>query len=846
MKETRRDHDSARVSASAASAVVSRSAENSYAAPTRTSQPGEVAEEGRAEAARGGHGADVSIVRADPTTAIDPSPSQIVAPLPSSITATLTEHKPGVYAYGNDEMGYFYIPAEDVPVARAYVESGGTESARSSLTNSPMNPRAALGFSPFIPPTPRDSPGLTSGHHYQPSPAPTNGGGANVNYAPSLAHGGSFLQYAAAAMATKGKAGSSAAPVVSDNAAAVSENAAAAAASREYESALRRWATANGVPSDAALVLPSTLTSPHHAVPYPYAAPGWLSPPSPVYHSPTSHSPRSPAHPYHADGYGMIPPAHVASPPYLYAPAGGAYSPPPPPPPPPAYPAQTYAARTSSRWAEEYPTLGSRSARSSAGSSNGGGAFAAKPPSSAVAGGKPSSSSARASSAAADPNFRDALWRTAAAEARKSGDPLEIPPASSFDGAGLAGLLEPGIEPSDRDVRFFVMKSHGEDDVHRSLRYGWWSSTQAGNARLDAAFRGLDAGAEGESPGDLPKTLDESCGMDDLDRAFIVNAVEEDGDETEVLAPDSSDVSRDSEGSDSPSPAGPLEASDADAAPDRAPSKDRAETPRVVLFFSVNCSGHFCGVAEMIGPVERLDPTPPRDAHLRNGGGGGGGPRRFQAPGGSAAMSPNGFPLADGRFRVRWHWVKDVPNTVLRHIRLVAGNEKPVTNSRDAQEVEPGQGAMVLSVFRDFAGGSSLLLDDRSRAFYSMGGGYHTGRTAGKARASAMGAGGRKPPLHSYPSALVPHLTAHPHGYNNPYAPAGFHGIPNYGGGVVGYPYAPPPGAYPYSTHHIGAVAAPFPLGAIATHAAATHGPKPPEFKFGKLAGEKTGIDDEG
>ena len=79
-----------------------------------------------------------------------------------------------------------------------------------------------------------------------------------------------------------------------------------------------------------------------------------------------------------------------------------------------------------------------------------------------------------------------------------------------------------------------------------------------------------------------------------------------------------------------------------------------------------------------------------------------------------------------------------------------------MTNSRDAQEVEPGQGAMVLSVFRDFAGGSSLLLDDRSRAFYSMGGGYHTSRTAGKARASAMGAGGRRPPLHSYPSAMVP------------------------------------------------------------------------------------------
>ena len=151
-------------------------------------------------------------------------------------------------------------------------------------------------------------------------------------------------------MATKGKAGSSAAPVV-DAAAAVSDNAAAAAerASREYELALRRWATANGVPYDAALVLPSTLTSPHPAVPYPYAAPGWLSPPSPVYHSQTPHSPRSPTPSYHADGYGMTPPAHVASPPYMYAPAGGAYSPPQPPPPPPAYPAQTYAARTSSR-----------------------------------------------------------------------------------------------------------------------------------------------------------------------------------------------------------------------------------------------------------------------------------------------------------------------------------------------------------------------------------------------------------------------------------------------------------------------------------------------------------------
>ena len=203
-------------------------------------------------------------------------------------------------------------------------------------------------------------------------------------------------------------------------------------------------------------------------------------------------------------------------------------------------------------------------------------------------------------------------------------------------------------------------------------------------------------------------------------------------------------------------------------------------------------------------------------------------------------MLTNGFALADGRFKVRWHWVKDVPNTVLRHIRLVAGNEKPVTNSRDAQEVEPGQGAMVLSVFRDFAGGSSLLLDDRSRAFYSMGGGYHTSRTAGKARASAMGAGGRKPPLHSYPSAMVPHGGAHNNPYNNPYNnPAGFHGIPNYGGGQVPL-RAAARGVPPLLGSPLGR-SPPFPLGAIDARGCHAR-PKPPEFKFGgKLADEGGG-----
>lgn len=40
-----------------------------------------------------------------------------------------------------------------------------------------------------------------------------------------------------------------------------------------------------------------------------------------------------------------------------------------------------------------------------------------------------------------------------------------------------------------------------------------------------------------------------------------------------------------------------------------------------------------------------------------------------------------------GSFPVIWHIVKDVPNTSVRHIVLENNENKPVTNSRDTQEV---------------------------------------------------------------------------------------------------------------------------------------------------------------
>lgn len=39
------------------------------------------------------------------------------------------------------------------------------------------------------------------------------------------------------------------------------------------------------------------------------------------------------------------------------------------------------------------------------------------------------------------------------------------------------------------DAKFFVIKSYSEDDVHKSIKYNVWASTQNGNKKLDAAYQ---------------------------------------------------------------------------------------------------------------------------------------------------------------------------------------------------------------------------------------------------------------------------------------------------------------------------------------------------------------------
>lgn len=102
----------------------------------------------------------------------------------------------------------------------------------------------------------------------------------------------------------------------------------------------------------------------------------------------------------------------------------------------------------------------------------------------------------------------------------------------------------------------------------------------------------------------------------------------------------------------------------------------------VFLFFSVNTSGQFVGVAEMVGPVDFQKNVEYWQQDKWN-----------------------------GSFPVKWHIVKDVPNSLLKHITLENNENKPVTNSRDTQEVKLEQGLQMLKLFKEHTSKTSILDD---------------------------------------------------------------------------------------------------------------------------------------
>ncbi|XP_014517069.1 uncharacterized protein LOC106774551 [Vigna radiata var. radiata] len=115
----------------------------------------------------------------------------------------------------------------------------------------------------------------------------------------------------------------------------------------------------------------------------------------------------------------------------------------------------------------------------------------------------------------------------------------------------------------------------------------------------------------------------------------------------------------------------------------------------VFLFFSVNASGQFVGVAEMLGPVDFK-----KDMNFWK------------------LDKYNGF------FPIKWHIIKDVPNNQFVHIILRNNENKPVTFTRDTQEIGLKEGLEMLNIFKNYSAKTSLLDDfdfyeNRERLFRS-------------------------------------------------------------------------------------------------------------------------------
>ncbi|MQM04461.1 hypothetical protein Taro_037262 [Colocasia esculenta] len=111
-------------------------------------------------------------------------------------------------------------------------------------------------------------------------------------------------------------------------------------------------------------------------------------------------------------------------------------------------------------------------------------------------------------------------------------------------------------------------------------------------------------------------------------------------------------------------------------------AKEKGPEAPVFLFFSVNASAQFCGVAEMIGPVD------------------------FEK-----SMDYWQQDRWTGHFPVQWHIIKDVANNFFRHIILENNDNKPVTNSRDTQEVKLEQGLEMLNILKNHEAERSILDD---------------------------------------------------------------------------------------------------------------------------------------
>ena len=152
----------------------------------------------------------------------------------------------------------------------------------------------------------------------------------------------------------------------------------------------------------------------------------------------------------------------------------------------------------------------------------------------------------------------------------------------------------------DNNSQYFIIKSFSEEDVHKSIKYGVWSSSKNGNLTLSNAY----------------KLSNEKGG-------------------------------------------------------------------NVYLFFSVNSSGRYIGLAKMKTPCDEK--------------------KSFEY-----WTQDNKWP---GLFEVEWIFIKDVPFKEFKNIVITMrdGETKPITNARDTQEIPFEQAKIMVEIMEKYQNTNTIL-----------------------------------------------------------------------------------------------------------------------------------------
>lgn len=101
----------------------------------------------------------------------------------------------------------------------------------------------------------------------------------------------------------------------------------------------------------------------------------------------------------------------------------------------------------------------------------------------------------------------------------------------------------------------------------------------------------------------------------------------------------------------------------------------------IYLFFLINSSGRFCGIAVMKGDI---DYTKESDIWSEKS--------RWK-----------------GIFPIEWISIKDIPNKYLYHLKIISNENKPITNSRDTQEVPYEVAIQMMNIFQTTQSNTSFL-----------------------------------------------------------------------------------------------------------------------------------------